>query len=139
MMGQRGSKKGKQRKFERMLFNDLLKASVSPVWEQADYCFRFAHSWEDCGFLWKGKRLYVTSCEALHLYERLVLGKRVSVCTSPLALYGMRRKFGAAFLQEYLPTYIQMRRKGRKSDMVREVDGSYYKHVFEKYRKGDIR
>jgi hypothetical protein len=138
-MGRKGSKKGKQREFERLLSNELLKASACPVWERADYRFRFAHSWEDCEFLWKGRRLYVTSCGALHLYQRLVLGRKLSACTSRLALYGMREKFGATFLQEYLPVQVQMRRKGRQSDLAREVDGSYYKHLFDKYHKGDIR
>jgi hypothetical protein len=138
-MGQKGSRKGKQREFESMLSGELLKPSPCPAWEQEGYRFRFAHVWEECEFLWKGKRLYVTSCEALHLYQRLVLGRKLSACTSRLALYGMRKKFGPAFLQEYLPVHIQMRRKGRQSDLSREADGSYYKHLFEKYRKGAIR
>jgi hypothetical protein len=137
-MGQKGSKKGKQREYERMLSNELLKVSACPVWEYGDYRFRFAHSWEDCRFLWKGRKCYVTSCGALHLYQRLVLGRKMSACTSPLALYGMRKRIDKDFLQEYLPTHIQMRRNGRKNDLEREVDGSYYKHLFDKYQKGDI-
>jgi hypothetical protein len=133
------SRKGGRREFERILSNELLKASACPVWEQAEYRFTFGHLWKDCLFLWKGKRIYVTSCEALHLYQRLVLGKRPSACTSRLALYGMRKRFGTAFLEAYLPVQTQMRRKGRKSDFVRELDGSYYKHLFDKYRKGAIR
>jgi hypothetical protein len=44
----------------------------------------------------------------------------------------MRKKFGNDFLQECLPTQTQMRRKGRKSDLAREADGSYYRHLFNK-------
>jgi hypothetical protein len=137
-MGKKGSKKGKQRGFEGMLSNELLKESASPLWERGEYRFRFAHSWEGCAFLWKGKKLYITSCGALHLYQRLILGRKVSACTSPLALYGMRKKFGDTFLQEYLPVHTQMARKGRKSDSAREADGSYYKHLFDKYRRGGV-
>jgi hypothetical protein len=135
MTQQIGNKKGKYREFERMLSNELLKASACPVWERADYRFTFACSWENCEFLWQGVRLYVTSSEALHLYQRLVLGRKMSACTSRFALYGMRRKFGSAFLQEYLPTQTQMRREGRKSDLARELDGTYYKQELTKRRK----
>jgi hypothetical protein len=134
-MGQRGTKKGRRREFEHMLSNELLKPSASPVWERKGYSFRFAHTWEDCRFLWKGRRLYVTSCEAFHLYQRLIRHKKLSACTSRLTLYSMRKKFGSAFLQEYLPTRAQMRRKGRQSDLAREADGSYYDAVFGKRRK----
>jgi hypothetical protein len=52
-------------------------------------------------------------------------------------LYGMRKRFGSAFLQEYLPLQVQMRRTGKMSDLAREVDGSYHKHLLNKYRKGE--
>jgi hypothetical protein len=136
-MGKRGSKKGRYGEFERMLSNELLGPSACPVWEQGDYHFEFAHTYQGCVFLWKAQPLYVTSCEALHLYQRLVLGRKPSACTSPLMLYGMRKKFGSAFLQEYLPIRTAMRRMGRKSDLEREVDGLYYKRLFDKYRKGE--
>jgi hypothetical protein len=138
-MKQVGSKKGKQHTFEHMLSRELAEEPAFLVWERPGYRFTFAHVWEDCVFLWGKRKLYVTSCEALHLYQRLVLGRKLSACTSRLALYSMRRKFGAGFLQEYLPVQTQMRRTGRKSDLEREVDGSYYRHLFDTYRKGDIR
>jgi hypothetical protein len=133
-MGQKGSRKGWHQEFQRMLANELLKASARSLWEQGDYCFKFAGSWWDCKFTWKGRNLYVTSCEALHLYQRLILSRKLSACTSRLTLYGMRKKFGDAFLQEYLPTQTQMRREGRKSDLAREVDGSYYSRLFNRYK-----
>jgi hypothetical protein len=137
-MGQKGSRKGKQCEFERLLSNELLKENARLLWEHDGYRFRFAHSWEGCEFRWTGKRLYVTSCEALHLYQRLVLGRKKTACTSRHALYGMRKKFGDAFLQEVLPVQAQMWRTGRKSDLEREVDGSYYKYLFDKYQKGGV-
>jgi hypothetical protein len=136
-MGQKGSKKGKRREFERMLSNALLETPASPVWERAGYRFTFGYLWENCTFFWKENRIYITSCEALHLYQRLVLGKKLSACTSRLALYGMRKRLGRDFLQEYLPTHVLMKRTGRKSGLARELDGSYYKHLFDKYQKGD--
>jgi hypothetical protein len=136
-MGQKGVKKGGRHGFEQMLSSELLKPLSCPVWEREGYCFNFAHTWGDCGFRWEGKRIYITSCEALHLYQRLVLGRKPPACTSPHALYGMRKRFGSTFLQEYLPAHTQMRRKGRESDLSREADGSYYKRLFDKYRKGD--
>jgi hypothetical protein len=136
-MGQKGSRKGRRREFERALANELGKPSACPVWERGEYRFEFAHTYEGCAFFWKGRRLYVTSCEALYLYQRLVLGMKASASTSPLTLYGLRRKFGGAFLQEYLPLQTRMRREGRRSDLAREADGSYYRRLFDKYRKGE--
>lgn len=135
-MGQKGSKKGKQLKFEALLAFELTKPASCRQWEQGEYSFQFAGVWEDCLFLWREKRLYVTSCEALHLYERFVLGREPCGTTSPLAMGVMRKKFGAAFLQEYAPLQVRAKRKGRKSDLERELDGSYYKRLFEKQNKG---
>jgi hypothetical protein len=106
------------------------------VWKRAGYIFKFAHEWEDCEFLWGGQRVYITSCEALHLYQRLVLGKKQSACVGRNALRRMRGRLGKGFLQEYLP-HTQTRHWGRKSDLEREVDGSYYRYVFDKYHKGE--
>jgi hypothetical protein len=121
-----------------MLSRELLDESACLVWERAGYRFKFGHLWENCVFVWKQERIYITSCEALHLYQRLVLGKKRSACTSRLALYGMRKRLGKEFLQEYLPTCTQMRRTGRMSDLARELDGSYYKRLFDKQEKGAI-
>jgi hypothetical protein len=136
-MGQKGSVKGRRRAFERLLAGELSGASGGVVWNRAEYSFKFAHEWEDCRFARGGRRLYITSCEALHLYQRLILGKKQTACTSRSALRGMRRRFGEGFLLEYLPVQKRSPCGGRKSDFEREVDGSFYKRVFDKYQKGE--
>jgi hypothetical protein len=105
------------------------------LWEKGDYEFRFSPAYESCVFLWKGERLYMTACEALYLYERLILGKARCACTSPQAAGTIRERLGNDFLQEYLPVRTQAWHEGRRSDLEREADGSYYINWLKKEHK----
>jgi hypothetical protein len=118
----------------------MLKEEVERflLWERWGYSFRFAPEYEDCVFSWSGTPLYLTAREALFLYQRLVLGRDAAACTGGrFVLYNMREKFGGGFLQEDMPLQAHMRRSGRKSDLEREADGSYYKNILAKSREGD--
>jgi hypothetical protein len=81
-------------------------------WKKDGYRFLF----EKEEYYWKGKQICVTDCEALYLYERLVLERSQNCTTSPYALYQLRAKFGNAFLSEVIPYY-----KGKAHHTVHDV------------------
>jgi hypothetical protein len=62
-------------------------------------------------YFWQGREIYLTHAEALHLYERLVLGKSGRQCTTNGLLRNLRKRLGDTFLAEYLPLMKQMKRE----------------------------
>jgi hypothetical protein len=105
----------------------LVRENGSSSWAQGKYRFLFPDGErrieDDTGkiivagngdfgsYFWKGREIYVTYAEALHLYERLALGKSGRQCTTNGLLRNLRKRFGDAFLAEYLPLMKQMKRK----------------------------
>jgi hypothetical protein len=97
----------------------LVKENGRAVWEQGAYRFLFPDGNRSVeggfgSYFWQGRELYITYAEALHLYERLVLGKRGRQCTTNGMLRILRQRFGDTFLAEYLPLMKQMKRKGKE-------------------------
>jgi hypothetical protein len=93
----------------------LVKEAGGASWVREEYRFLFPGG-AGCfgGYFWKGREIYVTYAEALHLYERLVLGKSSRQCTTDGPLRNLRKRFGDAFLAEHLPPMKQMKRKNRR-------------------------
>jgi hypothetical protein len=104
----------------------LVKENGTASWVQGEYKFLFpdgAHRFEEetgkvsvtgngnfGSYFWRGREIYVTYAETLHLYERLVLGKSGRQCTTNGLLRNLRKRFGDAFLAEYVPLMKQMKR-----------------------------
>jgi hypothetical protein len=111
----------------------LVREAGNACWAQGEYRFLFpdgVYRIEDAlekghgngnfgSYFWRGREIYVTYAEALHLYERLLLGKSGRKCTTNGLLQNLRRRFGDTFLAEYLPVMQQMKRKNRR----RKTDG----------------
>jgi hypothetical protein len=100
----------------------LVKENGKTSWVEGEYRFLFpdgVHRIDDStgdfgGYFWKGREIYVTCAEALHLYERLMLGKSGRQCTTNGLLQNLRKRFGDAFLAEHFPVMKQMRRRNRR-------------------------
>jgi len=90
----------------------LIKQNGKGSWEQGDYKFNF----KDFTFYWKKRPLILEYSQALHLYQRLVLGKRPCCTSNRQALYTMRFKFGDAFLQEVICKNKSHKGSGRPSE-----------------------
>jgi hypothetical protein len=105
----------------------LVRENGNSSWAQGTYRFLFpdgTHRVEDDtgkitvagngdfgSYFWEGREIYVTYAEALHLYERLVLGKSGRQCATNGLLRNLRKRLGDAFLAEYLLPMKQMTRK----------------------------
>jgi hypothetical protein len=92
----------------------LVKENGGASWAQGAYRFLFPDGAGNGNFgvyFWQGREIYVTHAEALHLYERLVLGKSGRQCATNGILRNLRKRFGDAFLAEHLPAMKQMRRE----------------------------
>jgi hypothetical protein len=98
-------------------------------WVQGEYRFLF----EKEDYFWKGERIRVTDCEALYLYERLVLGLSQSSITSSNMLYQLRYKHGKTFLAEVIP--YDKGKAHRVPDVVWEAEGGLVEQVKTKLRK----
>jgi hypothetical protein len=100
-------------------------------WETDDYLFLFKRR----SFQWKGKTLDLTQREILHLYERLVLGKKDGCSSGPGTMSGMRKRLGNAFLEDVLPKMQCRVRKGRRSNMELELTGEWTKKERERFEE----
>jgi hypothetical protein len=108
----------------------LVRKNGNSSWVQGEYRFLFPDGTrrveDDTGkvsvtgngdfgsYFWRDREIYVTYAEALHLYERLVLGKSGRQCTTNGLLRNLRERLGYAFLAEHLPLMKQMKRKRRR-------------------------
>jgi hypothetical protein len=91
----------------RYTYCDELKEAIRnkkvTEWINGDYEFRF----DTLEFLWRGKRLDITSNRAAHLYYRLVLGRKDGVSPMPGTVSVLRKRYGDGFLEEFLPKMKQ--------------------------------
>jgi hypothetical protein len=96
----------------------LVKENGGASWVQGEYRFLFPDGGAGNGnfgsYFWQGREIYITYAEALHLYERLILGKSGRRCAANGMLRNVRKRLGDMFLAEYLPVMKQMGRKNRK-------------------------
>jgi hypothetical protein len=110
------------------------KPSWSEVYTQGAmvHTYRFLFCRKE--YYWNGKEVYLTAIEQWVLYCWLVMGKKDG-CAA--VLFRVRKKVGADFLIE--PQYgvfthkqIKNRPKGRKSDLQKELEGTYYSAVLKR-------
>jgi hypothetical protein len=112
--GKRGRSTG-QMSLEKL--RSLVRENGTASWVWGDYRFLFPGvpgNGDFGSYFWQDSKIYVTYAEALHLYERLVLGRRGRRCTTNGLLRNLRSRFGDGFLAERFPPMKQMQRKGRE-------------------------
>jgi hypothetical protein len=130
--GAGGQKKRSTGRLSLEKLRSLVKENGNASWAQGEYRFLFPDGGRriedpaakervtgNGGYFWRGREIYVTYAEALHLYERLVLGKSGRQCTTNGVLRNLRKRLGDTFLAEYLTPMKRMGRKNRR----RETDG----------------
>jgi hypothetical protein len=125
------------------LLNDLLptgKPSWSESYEREGEYHTYQFNFYEKEYYWNGKEIFLTAVEEWILYRWLVMGKKGG-CAA--VLFRVRKKVGADFLIE--PQYgvfthgqVKNRPKGRKSDLQKELEGTYYSRLFEKRQKGEM-
>ena len=113
----------------RLEFEKAIQKTGRSSWQEYGYAFNFGSGMEEGTYTWNGRKLHITPGEALHLYQRLIGGRVDTATTSPGALSRMRKRFGAAFLEEALPNQRpgSPKPRGRKSDFRMEVEGVFTK------------
>jgi hypothetical protein len=103
---------------------ECVRKNGCAYYEMGDYSFRFGCGKDDSEYKWKGRRLRITPCEALYLYQRLVMGLPACMTRNPNAISKMRHRYGDSFLCGMLGDTRHNKKKveEKQADMLRLSD-----------------